>query len=161
MTGRIPKDATLWDSGDWIEWHRGVSNVDAKPRPSAARDRQAELTALRVGMLESARQFYKLTGDHLPIYQAIAEVYAATIFEFPPQTAKNFRTHPDVQILHIPPHGPDNIVHVDLNEPFSMLVVVRIKDNFTCEARMITRGQLPEATSRTLKLRWQALPKRD
>ena len=159
MIGHIPKDATHWDSGDWIEWHRGVSNADEPPTSAAAHDKLARLTALKVSLLRSARSYYDLTGEHLPVYNAIAHVHAAIHFDLDLERSDRVCPPEGTEILFIPPHGPTNIVEVDLDVPFAALVVVRIKDNFSCEARMIMRASLPKDASGTFKLRWKAMPK--
>lgn len=159
-TRQIPKDALHWDSGDWIEWHRGVSNVDAQPTTATAHDKLARLTALKVSLLRAARIHYELTGAHLPVYDAIARTAAAIQFDLPYDRSDSSCPSEGAKIAFIPPHGPDNVVEIDLTTAFEALVVVRIKDNFSCEARMITRADLPKTEADTVKLRWQALPKR-
>lgn len=160
VTGQIPKDARHWDSGDWIEWHRRVSNVDAQPTTATAYDRLARLTALNVSLLRAARIHYELTSTHLPVYEAIAQTTAAIHFDLPFEGPDRRCPSGGTEILYIPPHGPNNIVEVDLSSPFEALIVVRIKDNFSCEARMVTRAELPETASDVFKLSWQAMPKR-
>jgi hypothetical protein len=60
--------------------------------------------------------------------------------------------------LYLPPHSADNMVEVDMSKSFATLIVVRIKDNFACEARMIQRSALPAKKSGLHRLRWQSLP---
>ena len=156
--GNIPEDAAHWDSGDWIEWHRTPSGLDDRPCTAASPEPFARLTALHVSLLRSAKSYFVLTGDHLPVYQQIALVHAAVYCDVPLEGMGRSCEKTGVEILNLPPHGPDNVVTVDLSKAFATLIVVRIKDNFTCEARMIQRRALPETTDKAYKLRWQALP---
>ena len=157
--GRIPADAIHWDSGDWIEWHRAASNVDDRPCTAATADMQARLTALLVGLLRSANSYYETTGHHLAVYPVIAQLHAALTFDLPFEGPDRTCARTGVEILHIPPHGPGNRVRIDLSRPFTALIVVRIKDNFTCEARMIARNKLPQTSDDAYEISWQALPK--
>ena len=156
--GQIPEDATLWDSGDWIEWHRSAPGIDDRPCGAAAQDQMARLTALHVSMLRAAKGYFTMTGEHLPIYRQIAHVHAALYCDLPLEGVERRSDKTGIEVLFLPPMGPDNIVEVDLSKPFATLIVVRIKDNFTCEARMIQRSALPADTTGTHRLRWQALP---
>ncbi|WP_300055897.1 hypothetical protein [uncultured Roseobacter sp.] len=48
---------------------------------------------------------------------------------------------------------------VDLSIPFSSLIVVRIKDDFTSDARMLPRWRLPDRTEGTVEVSWRGMPK--
>lgn len=156
--GQIPEDAAHWDSGDWIEWHRTETGFDDRPCNAAAQDTMARMTALHVSLLRAAKAYYVLTGHHLPVYEQIAHVHAAIYCDVPLEGPDRDCAKTGVEIRVLPPHGPDNFVEVDLTKTFGSLVVVRVKDNFTCEARMIQRRHLPEKAQGSHKIRWQALP---
>lgn len=155
--GQIPEDATHWDSGDWIEWHRSSSGLDDRPCVSATQDPVARLTALHVSLLRAAKAHYQMTGEHLPVYQAIAQTHAAIHFDLPYEGAARTCEATGIEILHLPPHGPSNLVNVDLSRPFELLIVVRIKDNFTAEARSMRRSLLPEKSDGPYALTWRAM----
>ena len=160
--GHIPDDATHWDSGDWIEFHRSSTGLDDRPCSAAAQDPLARMTAMHVSMLRAAKSYYEITGHHLPIYPMIAHVHAAIFFDLPLEGPQRESARSGVEILHLPPHGPGNTVTVDLTRPFHTLIVVRILDNFTTEARMIARDTLPGAREDgQYELSWQAMPRRD
>ena len=156
--GQIPDDAPHWDSGDWIEWHRTPVGLDVRPCTAATSDPMARLTALHVSLLRSAKAYFTMTGEHLPVYQQIAQVHAALYCDLPLEPANRNCENSGVEVLHLPPHGSDNFVTVDMSRNFATLIVVRIKDNFTCEARMIQRRALPEGVSGHHQIRWPALP---
>ncbi|MEM1073983.1 MAG: hypothetical protein AAF665_00910 [Pseudomonadota bacterium] len=159
MGKEVPADAAHWDSGDWIEWHRTATGVDDRPcAAAAAQDGLARLTALHVNLLRAARSYYTLTRSHLPVYDAIAQVHAAIYCDLPFEGSERNVDATGVEILHIPPHGPSNTVTVDLTKVFQTLIVVRIKDNFTTEARMIPREAMPDASEMTFTLSWPCLP---
>ena len=156
---RIPDDAKHWDSGDWIDWHRTAVGVDDRPCAAATADPAARLTALHVSLLRAAKVYYEMTGLHLPIYDAIARVYAALHFDIPLEGPQNDSTPAELEVVHIAPHGPGNTVTVDMSRPFKAVLVVRIGDNFNTEARIIARKALPQRDSGTHSLSWQSLPR--
>lgn len=154
--GKIPADAAHWDSGDWIAWHRKAEDLELAPCISPAEDDSARLTALHVSLLRAARAYHTLTGHHLPLYDAIAQVHAALHFGLP---LNPDATRPaPVQIVHIPPHGPTNMAVIDLTLPCSHVLVVRIRDNFAVDARMIARKALPDQAEAPFEIRWTDLP---
>ena len=153
-----PKDATYWDTGDWIAWYRTPTGIDDRPCNAAAQDPMARLTALHLSLLRAAKGYYVLTGEHLPVYRQIAHVHAALYCDLPLEPAARTCDKTGVEVLCLPPHRPDNFVEVDLSRPFGTLIVVRISDNFTCEARMIQRRALGDHGEGKIKVRWQALP---
>ncbi|WP_300031433.1 hypothetical protein [uncultured Roseobacter sp.] len=152
----IPADAAHWDTGDWIEWHRTPDSVVQAPC-SAASDTGARLMALEVSLLRSARVHFHLTGDHLPVYEAIARVHAALHYDVPLDRSRA----QDVLTLVLPPMGPGNTVTVDLSHAFRSLLVVRIRDNFTTESRMCPRAELRTGGStKSARVSWASLPDR-
>lgn len=157
--GQIPDDATHWDSGDWIDYHRTLTGLDDSDCAAATSEEPlARLTALHVSLLRSAKAYFQMTGHHLPVYRELAQSYAAIHCDLPFEGPDRDCETSGVEVLHLPPHAPDNIVHVDLTRAFATLIVVRIKDNFTCEARMIQRSRLPETHDGLYPIRWLALP---
>ncbi len=156
--GQIPEDATHWDSGDWIAWHRTEMGLDDRPCTAATQDTMAQLTALHVSLLRAAKGYYDMTGHHLPVYREIAHTHAAIHCDLPLSGPGTTSRETGVEVMWLEPHGPTNIVNVDLTLPFATLIVVRIKDNFKTSARMIQRSALPEAHDGPYPLRWHALP---
>lgn len=157
--GQIPEDAIHWDSGDWIEWHRNVTDADERPCDAAAHeDTLARLTALQVSLLRAAKTYFVLTGRHLPVYEAIAEVYAAIHFDAP--LGRKAAQQAGIKLLHLSPRSKSNTVEVNLKEAFDLVVVVRVKDNFSVEARLIMRKNLQDRGQGLCSINWQNLPKR-
>ncbi len=155
--GKIPEDAIHWDSGDWIDWHRSADGLDEGPCGAAAEeDTLARLTALHVNLLRAAKTYHVVSGDHLPVYPAIAEVYAAIHFDLPMRAAD--RKNGPVKLLHIPPLGPNTTVEVNLADDFDLLIVVRIKDSFAVEARTLPRDALPAKSKGLHTLSWKSMP---
>ncbi len=156
--GKIPEDATHWDGGDWIEWHRTIPGLDHNPCSAASPDPAARLTALHINLLRAAKSYHVMTGDHLPVYRQIAYVHAAVYCDVPFEGMDRSCETTGVEILHLPPDAPDNYIEVDLSKYFSTLIVVRINENFSCEARMIQRRALSDSSEGTQKIRWLSLP---
>lgn len=157
--GQIPEDATHWDSGDWIEWHRSLTGLDDRPCADAAPEEPlARLTALHVSLLRAAKAYFQMTGCHLPVYQQLAQTHVAIYCDMPFEGPERTCADTGVEILHLPPFSANDIVNVDLTAPFLTLFVVRIKNNFTTEARMIQRAGLPDDYEGPYPLCWKALP---
>lgn len=157
--GTIPADATHWDSGDWIDWHRKIAARDESPCAAPSADPRARLHTLRTRMLQCARTYFELTGKHLPIYEGIARIHASLAFDLPTKdpAACDIDTAP-MQLITIPPHGAHDVFTVDFAAPFCCLIVVRITDSFLSEARMMPRTALPDRSDRPVELRWGDLP---
>lgn len=158
--GKIPEDAAHWDSGDWIEWHRVAPETAAESCSSAAQDPLARLTAMHVSLMRAAKGYYEMTGHHLPVYDVIAQVHAAIHCDIPLEGPDRHCEETGVELLHLPPFGPSKTVEVDLERPFKTLIVVRIKENFTTEAKMIPRSSLPDTSEGLYSLGWRSLPHR-
>ncbi|WP_299670782.1 hypothetical protein [uncultured Roseobacter sp.] len=155
----IPADATHWDSGDWIDWHRQPVPGPA-PCSAPSEDPRARLYTLHMRMLQCARAYFEMTGLHLPIYDGIARLQAAIAFDLPTTDPVLGESDLDpAQIIALPPHVGHEIVTVDLSIPFSSLIVVRIKDDFTSDARMLPRWRLPDRTEGTVEVSWRGMPK--
>lgn len=156
--GKIPDDATHWDGGDWIEYHRAPTGIVHNPYEATAHDAMARLTALRVNLLRAAKGYFELTGHHLPVYKQIAHVHAAIYCDLPLEGPDRRYDETGVEIMYLPPHSGDEAVEIDLQKHFGTLIVVRINDDFTSEARMVPRAALPSNFDGPYKMRWQALP---
>ncbi|WP_299736176.1 hypothetical protein [uncultured Roseobacter sp.] len=157
--GEIPTDATHWDTGDWIDWHRNAQLPANPPCAAPSEDPRARLHTLHMRMLQCARAYFTLTGDHLPIYEDIAKVHAALAFDLPSESRLicNADNEP-AQIITLAPNNPLNIVTVDLAKPFWCLIVVRINNNFVAEGRMMRRASLPDQREGTFEIHWRDLP---
>ena len=157
--GRIPEDAIHWDSGDWIDWHRTSDGADTSPCGAAAEnDELARITALHVSLLRAAKSYFVITGKHLSVYPQIAESYAAIHFDLPLGGSLDKKGR--VKIAWLTPDNPTNSVEVSLKEDFDLLMVIRISDKFTVEARMITRKNLSQRQKGVQTVTWQSLPRR-
>jgi hypothetical protein len=154
---QIPADAAHWDSGDWIEWHRGGPKLPDLPC-AAKKDTDAKLAQLQVSLTRAARSFFELTGTHLGIYEQMARVHAARHFGIP-LDCEDMLEETGVLLLTLRPFSRTQSVAVDLALPFSSVLVVRIDTHFRTEARMITRRRLGGGTEGTKSLKWRALPR--
>ncbi|MFK7743410.1 MAG: hypothetical protein AB8B47_00040 [Roseobacter sp.] len=156
--GRIPKDAKHWDSGDWIEWHRTPTGADDRICAAATSDPSARLAALHVNLLRAAKGYFEMTGQHLPVYRTIAHVFAALHYNVDLEGPERTCAASGLEVLCIRPNDPTGVVEVDLSAPFTALLVVRIDDNFTTQARVMDRDLLPDRTTGSYTLSWQAMP---
>ncbi|MEP4961206.1 MAG: hypothetical protein ABJU19_18160 [Roseobacter sp.] len=158
IMGQIPEDATHWDSGDWIEWHRTPSGHDSRLCDAAAEDPRAKLLALHANLLRSAKGFYQLSGQHLNIYDQIAQVHAAIFCDLPLEGPGSYAESTGIEVVHLAPFSSEGTVEIDLSKHFATLIVVRINNDFSSEARMIPRSSMQTAGVGSFKLPWESLP---
>jgi len=156
--GEIPDDAAHWDTGDWIEWHRTSLGVDDGPCAAASHDPQAQMKALYINLLGAAKGFFEMTGHHLPVYPQIAQVHTAIFCDLPLEGPDRDCAQTGVEVAYLAPHSPSDEVEVDLSHPFATLLVVKISDDFTPQARMISRADLPKSKDGPYRVAWQSLP---
>lgn len=156
--GQIPDDAAHWDTGDWIEWHRTSLGVDDSPCAAAAQDELAQITALHISLLRAAKGYFEMTGHHLPVYQHIAHVHAAIFCDLPLEGPDRTCAQTGVEISWLAPHSRSDDVEVDLSQPFVTLIVVKISDDFSSKARMISRADLPKSKDGPYRVAWKSLP---
>ncbi|WP_299965364.1 hypothetical protein [uncultured Roseobacter sp.] len=150
----IPADAAHWDSGDWIDWHRQATTTGNWTTEDPSDDPLARMHALKARMLQCAQSYFDLTGQHLPIYDAIGRIHGAIVLETPGLVQPS--PEAGAQIVTIAPNAGHDTVTADMSKPFSCLIVVRIAPNFTSDARLLPRVALPDI-GRT-ELRWRDLP---
>ncbi|MEM6890377.1 MAG: hypothetical protein AAF636_19920 [Pseudomonadota bacterium] len=155
--GQIPADASLWDSGDWIDWHRKKIKAPELTIASAVDD-DAKLIMLQVNLAQAARGYHELTGGHLEVYDQIARLYAARHFGVP-LTGGCPVALAGVYLVTLRPDAPELSVEVDLSLPFSSVLIVRINDKMEVEGRMMTRRRLGEETDGTVVLKWRNMPR--
>lgn len=155
--GQIPADATHWDCGDWIAWHRNGTSV-TKMTCAAIGDQSAKLNLLQVSLLRAAKSFHELTGSHLDIFNKIARVHAALYFGIP-LAGETPLEETGVLLFTLGPDSESLSVDVDFSLPFTSVLVVRTNSNFRVEGRMVTRRALGENSEGTRTLRWQHLPR--
>lgn len=155
--GQIPADATHWDCGDWIVWHRSGTRQPDLPC-AAVGDHSAKLNLLLVSLLRAARSYHDLTGDHLDIYDRIARVHAALYYGVP-LTGGTPLEQTGVLLVTLRPDAETLTVEVDFSQPFTSILVVRIDEHFKVDARMITRRAFGERSEGTRVLKWRQLPR--
>ncbi len=156
----IPPDAADWDSGDWIEWHRQRDDGAATPCTAASDDQMAKAHSVYSALIHAARSYHRLTGQHLRVYPAIANLYGTLHHGLPlhgpAQLAGGW-----TKVECISPQAATNIITVDLTVPFDQLLVVRISPDFEIEGRMIARSALPQTATVNYDLQWSDLPRPD
>ena len=155
----IPPDATLWDSGDWIEFHRRTESKVADLPYASEVDPSARVRSAFRALIQTARLYFQVSGRHLPVFDAIAELHGAVAYDLPLPGAATTRDKGRRAVIKcLPPDDTADYVSVDLTQPFDVLVVVKISNNLIIESRILARDKLPAATSKPHVLRWNKLP---
>lgn len=158
--GRPPQDATRRSEADRRGRRGNRTSLGPHGLPGPEPRTAARLMALQLRLRRAARAYFDLTGTHLPICRQIAQVHAALHCDVPFGPGGQGCETSGVEVLCLPPDARDAVVHVDLSKPFATLIVVRIHEDFSCEARMIPRQSLPPAAAGRHRVHWLSLPHR-
>ena len=162
-----PSDG-IWDDGEWISWeyinHHLVDEDDdcgvdgdcpvESPSPSTL-----QLWELLGELVESARTYIEVTGRHLPIYGELGELYGEIKYGIkrhkPNAEGSDGRMGNDfVEIKTISPHKTNDTVTVKRAGNFNKLLIVKISESFTFEAKMIDRKSLRKGDGKYAKATW-------
>lgn len=176
MTG-LPVTANgdaVWDDGEWISWswiNRNMAdpedsewvhplelgiNVMLPPKEKAATLAMYEIFA---SLVESAREYFELTGRHLPIYGELGEIYAELnhgLKRFEPNHPGGDGKIGDdiVEVKTISPHKSVDVVQVKKAGNFDKLLIVKISSDLKFNSVLIDRSELRSASANYLRAGW-------
>lgn len=167
---QAPSEDAVWEDGQWLPMidprdkvptDSPLINLD-HPSPDLSRSR-SKRAALYDALLVNARQHFKLTGRHLPIYPDIAELYAALAYGIKfgrsDEAGSEGRLGDDhYTVKVISPTNTTETVTVQMSGNFSHLAVVKITSGFHVTGRVIARKEMPGTSDQMRKIRWSSLP---
>lgn len=176
MTGKsiTTNGDAIWDDGEWISWewinHNMADPEDRDwidPReldidvmmPPTHRASTLSMYEMFDSLCQSARDYFELTGRHLPIYGELGEIYAELKYGLkrfdPNHPGADGKIGDDyVEVKTISPHKSIDQVHVKRRGNFNKLLIVKISSDLKFKGVLIDRKSLSTAGKDYLKENW-------
>lgn len=166
-------DNAFWDDGEWISWE-DVTSEDVEDHSHLSRLEYEANLRLRFpkadislipyfeALLKLAETYYLDTGRHLQVYGDIGELFGAITYGI--ALNRNYAPGADgrlgkdhVEIKTITPFNRHDRVTLKLDGNFSMLLLVKIDQDFNVTGRLVDRKALKRTTGSPLRLTWADL----
>ena len=149
----------IWDDGEWVSWAELDYHYEQQQLREQYPHADPSLIPIFEDLLDTAEEYYRLTGRHLQVYGDIGELYGAIAYGI--RLHKNYAQGSDgrlgndfVEVKTITPFKQSNIVTLNLRRNFSKVLIVKISAGFEVSARMIDRKALPKTTKDLIQLDW-------
>ena len=159
----------IWDDGEWISWeyiNQHIEETDGLDFDSRSDFNECEhygVEQIFDRLVFLARRYHKETGRYLDIWGELGELYAEAQYGI-----LRHRRHAEgsdgrvmndfIEVKTISPGKTTKEVHVKRSGHFTMLVIVKINENFSFESRIIDRKHLPKGTGKVARVKWQETP---
>ena len=137
----------IYDDGEWISWdeisHSLYRQESTEKYPLA----DIEIVQIFEELVQSAKDYYELTGRYLQIWGELGELYAEIKYGLdrhaPGQQGSDGRLGNDwVEVKTISPEKESNKVFVKRAGNFNKLIIVKFDEDFTFESKIIPRKEL-------------------
>lgn len=146
---------TPWDYIDELVDDEGGWDSDIEPENPT----NPQLWELLDDLVETARNYFAVTGRHLPIYGELGELYGEAKYGI--KRHKPFTQGSDgklgndfVEIKTISPFKSGNTVSVKRAGNFNKLLIVKISENFDFKAKMLDRKSLQKGSGKNIRAKW-------
>lgn len=153
--GYNPLDNSNWEHIEEFIDEEGGWDSDSGPASLST----LALWELLDGLVETARNYVKVTGRHLPIYGELGELYGEAKYGI--KRHKPFTQGSDgklgndfVEIKTISPLRSDNAVIVKRAGNFNKLLIVKINENFEFKAKLLDRKSFQKRSGKYIKAKW-------
>jgi len=149
----------VWDDGEWISWDWINDQISRQERAEKYPDAEPEVVEVFERLVEVAVDYKGATGKYLQIWGELGELYAEVRFGL-----KRHRAHTQgsdgklgddfVEVKTISPEKTGSKVHVKRAGNFNKLLVVKIGEDFSFEAKMIDRRALGKGKGKVARVSW-------
>ncbi|EDL48875.1 hypothetical protein [Erythrobacter sp. SD-21] len=163
MVDFLGPNNALWDDGEWVSWSEIEAQIAYKEWGAKYPNADRSLIPIFEQLLDTAERYFQLTGNHLPLYGAIGELFAAVTIGLklnrlcaPGADGRLGSDH--VEVKTITPFKKHDFVELNLKGHFNKVFVVKINADFELAWRMIERKNLPKSKSGKVRLHWSDLP---
>jgi len=153
--GNNPLQGVSWDHIDKIVDDEGGWDSDSESKSPST----LQLWELLDELVETARNYFEVTGRHLPVFGELGELYGEAKYGI--KRHKPFTQGSDgkfgddfVEIKTITPLKSSNTVLVKRSGNFSKLLVVKISEDFKFKAKMLDRKSLRKGSGKHIKAKW-------
>ena len=113
--------------------------------------------------MQTAEDYFHLTGQHLPLYGVIGELFAAITIGLklnklcaPGADGRLGNDH--IEVKTITPFKKHDFVELSTKGNFDKVFVVKVSPSFELAWRMVERKRLPKAKNGKVRLKWSDLP---
>ncbi|HZY17524.1 MAG TPA: hypothetical protein VFE82_03535 [Ramlibacter sp.] len=161
MTGREYPEFSdgVWDDGEWLSWDWINEQIYRQELAQKYPEADPEVIEVFERLVEVALDYKMVTGKYLQIWGELGELYAEVKFGL-----KRHRAHTQgsdgtlgndfVEVKTISPEKTAPKVHVKRAGNFSKLLVVRISEDFSFDAKMIDRRDLGKGKGKLARVSW-------
>lgn len=149
-----------WEHDDWDNIEEFLDDEagwdsDSEPKNPTT----LELWELLGELVETARNYFEVTGRHLPIYGELGELYGEAKYGIkrhkPYTRGSDGKLGNDfVEIKTISPFKSGNDVLVKRAGNFSKLLIVKISKDFEFKAKMLDRKSFRKGSGKHIKASW-------
>ena len=149
-----------WEHGDWDSIEKFIDDEEGWDSDSEPKNPTTlELWELLDELVETARNYFEVTGRHLPIYGELGELYGEAKYGIkrhkPYTRGSDGKLGNDfVEIKTISPFKTGNAVLVKRAGNFSKLLIVKISKDFEFKAKMLDRKSFGKGTGKHIKAKW-------
>lgn len=153
--GYNPWGPVRWDHIDEFVDEQGGWDSDNEPKSPST----LELWGLLDELVGTAKNYFEVTGRHLPIFGELGELYGEVKYGI--KRHKPFTQGSDgklgndfVEIKTISPLKSNSTVSVKRGGNFSKLLLVKISEDFEFKGKMLDRKSLRKGTGKHIKAKW-------
>lgn len=162
MTGREYPEFSdgIWDDGEWLSWDWINEQIYRQELTEKYPDADSEVVEIFERLVEVASDYKVATGKYLQIWGELGELYAEVRFGL-----KRHRAHTQgsdgklgndfVEVKTISPEKTASKVHVKRAGNFNKLLVVKIAEDFSFDAKMIDRRDLGKGKGKLARVSWE------
>lgn len=155
-----PENA-IWNDGEWISWDEFNYHYEQQQLRAQYPDSDLSLIPIFEDLLDTAEEYFRISGRHLQVYGDLGELYGAIAYGI--RLHKNYAQGSDgklgndfVEVKTITPFKQSDVVTVNLRRNFNKLLLVKISRDFEVSGRMIDRKALPKTVGDRLRIAWSA-----
>ena len=149
----------IFEDGEWISWawiNQQIHEQDLKENFPHA---NIEIAQVFEELVNTAKDYYELTGRYLQIWGELGELYAELSYGIkrhsPGTAGSDGKIGKDwVEIKTISPEKDNGTVQVKTAGNFNKLLVVKINKDFSFESKMIDRKSLKKGNGKYARASW-------
>lgn len=149
----------FWDDGEWVTWDEIDQQIQYKEWRARYPNADLSLVSIFQSLLETAQSYHELTGRHLQVYGDIGELYGVITHGL--KLHRNYAQGSDgrigddfVEVKTITPFKGDDVVTLNMARNFSMVLIVKITEDFEIRGKLVDRKSLSRSTGDRLRLDW-------
>lgn len=158
----LEPDNAFWDDGEWVSWADVNGHLWKLEMESRFPHADVELIPIFEDLLDTARDYFAITGRHLQVYGDIGELFGAIMYGI--RLHRNYAEGSDgrlgndhVEVKTITPFKTNDTVELNMDRHFNKVLVVKISEDFEVEGKMIARRSLPKPIGGKVRLSWSTI----